>query len=885
MEIITTHVGVDFDALASMVAVQKLYPKAKICFPGPVGREVKDFLLLYEGLIQDIKIEEVDLDKITLLILVDTRWINRIGSFYELVKKRRVKIHIYDHHPSHPEDIEGDWGICKEVGATVSILTSLIKKRGGSITPVEASLFMLGIYEDTGSLSFPSTTSFDIEAVKFLLSQGANLEFVSSFLNRELTDKQIFLLNDFLRKAKTWTINGVELVVIITEIDEFIGGLSLPLHRFIDLKDLEAVFALVKSGERIYLIARSRTPSINVGKILSFFGGWGHSFAASAIIKGENLIEVEKRLYEVLKKVIKPFLSVEKIMNSAIKIVSSEISLKEAKRIMEINKLDFLPVIDKDKVEGVISLNRVNSLLEHFPGEVSIKNYLSRKFAILDSSISLKKAQKMMLEKQSKEGVVFKGDTPVGIISGNVLLSAFHRQKNDPEKRERLDLGPLLKKVVPLKIQELLKQAGRVAEELGYKAFLVGGFVRDILLGIENLDIDLVIEGDGLLFSNQFAKRVGGELKKYRNFGTATLILSDGFKLDIATSREEFYPQPASLPRVRAAPLQRDLFRRDFTVNALAMDLSPSNFGLLIDFFEGERDLREKRVKVLHSRSFIEDPTRIFRAIRFEQRYNFTIEKETQRLIKEALREGVFQKLSRERIREELIQILKEDKPEKSIRRMQEFGILEAIYPGIKLTSQEEKLLDSLIDVFAWFEVLFEKKVKKWLICLLVLLENLSEEETRNFCERYKFTREERDSIIITKIETERIIRELKTLKKLLPSFIYEILSPLSRETLLFIMAKTKEKMVKKRIFFYLTQLRDLKIEVDGNDLKKMGYKPSPLFKEILEKVRKAKLDGLVKTKKEEIDYIKKNFILEKKDANPGSNIYSRNFTLFHNHS
>jgi len=806
MQVITTHAGTDFDALASMVAAQKLYPEARICFPGSVSREVRQFMLLYGGLVRNTKIEEIDLNKVTRLILVDTRWINRIGIFSKLVNKKKVEIHLYDHHPSYPGDIEGDWGICKKVGATVSILISLIRERGDFITPPEASLFMLGIYEDTGSLIFSSTTPFDFKIASFLLSRGANLEFISGFLNRKLTDKQISLFNDFLKKAKIWIINGVEVVVIVTEIDKFIGGLSLPLRKFIDLKNLEVVFALIKAKEKIYLIARSRTPSINVSGILSFFGGGGHSFAASAIIKGnKSLIDVEKQLHKILNKNTKPLFTVGKVMRG--------IPLKEIKKIMRTNKV------------------------------------------ALNSSISLKRAQEIMLEKHSKKAVIFKENKPVGVISGDNLLSAFHQQKKNSENLEQL-----LEKAIPRKVQKLLRQAGKIAEELGYRAFIVGGIVRDILLGIENLDIDLVIEGDGILFSAQFAKKVGGELRKYKEFGTATITFPDGFKLDIATSREEFYSEPASLPQVKPAPLQKDLFRRDFTVNSLAIDLSPSNFGFLTDFFEGEKDLREKKVRVLHSRSFIEDPTRIFRAIRFEQRYGFIIEEKTQKLIEEALRGEIFQKLSKERIREELIQILEEDRPEKSIRRMQEFGILKAIYPELELTSREEKILDNLIDVFAWFEVLFEEKVKRWLIRLLVILENLNEGETRDFCEKYKFTREEKESIITTRIEAKRIIKKLKTPQDLLPSFIYEILSSLSQETLLFTTAKAEEKIVKKRIFFYFTRLKKLKIEIDGNDLKKMGYKPSPLFKKILEEVKKAKLNGQIKTKEEEINYVRKRF-------------------------
>jgi len=331
MQIITTHTGTDFDALASMVAARKLYPEAEISLPGSVAKEVKQFICLYGDLLRDIPPAEIDLDEVKQLILVDTRWINRIGIFKELVFREGVKIHIYDHHPAHPGDIEGEGGICQEIGATTSILISFIRKKKIPITPVEATLFILGIYEDTGSLSFASTTPMDLEAAGYLLSQGASLELISSFLNRGLTEKQTLLLNDFLKKAQTKLINGVEIVLIVTEIDEFIGGLSLPLHKFIDLKNLEVVFALIKSKERVYLMARSRT-------------GGGHNFAASALIKEGNFEEIEQKLYQVLKDKIKPRVTIGKIMSS-VKVATPQTLVREAQVLLKKQRTTFLPVV------------------------------------------------------------------------------------------------------------------------------------------------------------------------------------------------------------------------------------------------------------------------------------------------------------------------------------------------------------------------------------------------------------------------------------------------------------------------------------------------------------------------------------------------------------
>ncbi|MEA1963852.1 MAG: CBS domain-containing protein, partial [Candidatus Aerophobetes bacterium] len=644
--------------------------------------------------------------------------------------------------------------------------------------------------------------------------------------------------------------------------DEFIGGFSLPLHKFIDLKNLEVVFALIKSKERIYLIARSRTSSVNVGQILSFFGGGGHNFAASALIKEADSKEIEEKLYRVLEKEVKPHLTVGEVISPPEKTISPYASVREAEDILEKYDLETLPVIDKGKVVGVISRERIERLISHNTENTPLKNYISQKVATIPSFFSIKKAQEVMIEQEVKDLVVFNGeDRFAGVLSGPDLLNAFHFQKKDLREYEEEDnLEKLLKEMAPPKIQDLLRRAGRIAQELGYRAFIVGGFVRDLLLRIENLDIDLVIEGDGISFAKAFAQEMRGEVKYHKDFGTATIILPDGFKLDIATSRREFYPAPAALPVVESAPLREDLLRRDFTVNAMAINLTPSSFGQLIDFFKGREALRQKRVRVLHSESFIQDPTRIFRAVRFEQRYRFVLEEKTQKLIKDALKKGVLDELSRERVRDEFIQILEEDRPDRVIQRMQELGILISIHPKMELTKEIEEDINSVIDIFAWFETLSGERVKRWLIRLLLLLEDLGRDEVEEFCQEYRFSREEEDSIIKGRLEAEKIIEKLKSSEAAAPSSIYYLLQPLPREVLLFAMAKAKKKIVKKRIFLFLSRLEGVKTKVDGDDLKRIGYKPSPEFKEILEEVKKVKLDGLLTTKKEEIDYIKSKF-------------------------
>jgi len=856
MQIITAHTGCDFDALSSMVAAGKLYPEAKLCFSGVLSREVRDFMRLYGWMVPVVKVSRKDLDKVKRLILVDTRWINRIGIFKDLIGKKGVEIHIYDHHPPHPGDIQGDAGVCREVGATTSILVDLIKKRGIPVTPFEATLLCLGIYEDTGSLSFSSTTSLDLQSAAFLLERGANLELISSFLNRGLSEKQNLLLKSFLENSKIKMINGVEIFIIGVEIEDFVGGISLPLRKFIDLKNPDVTFAIVRSKEKVYLMARSRNPSINVGEILSFFKGGGHNLAASAIIKNKDIEEVEKELYRVLEKNIHPGITVGQIMRSPVSTVSPDTPVGEVEKIMQEDDLEILPVQEKQEIIGVISREKVKNVISHSSINSPVKSYYSRKFISISPFISLKKAQQTMMEEDVSYLFVFQGEKFMGVLTGLDLFKAFHKDSRDFSSE---NLKDKLKEKVPPGIVDILLRAGKLAYSMGWSVFIVGGFVRDLLLGNENFDIDLVIEGDGILYAEKLSEELGANLTIHRDFGTATLNLSENFKLDIATSRREFYPRPASLPHVKPAPLKEDLFRRDFTVNAMAISINPPDFGRLIDFFGGRRDLRERKVRVLHVRSFIDDPTRIFRAIRFEQRYNFCIEKVTERLIKLALREGVFQLLSGKRIKEELKQILEEDRPERNVYRMQKLGILKVIQPGIYLNSSREMIFDKLIDTIARYEILTGEKSKRWLIRLSVLLKDLTKEEIENFCSKYSFTREERETILASSKKADEIVERL-TVPEMKPSSIYYLLRSYPPEALILAMAIAKDDIVEKRIVLYLSHLQKIELEITGDDLKKMGYKPSPEFSRILEETKKAKLDGLVKTVEEEVEFIRKNF-------------------------
>ncbi len=246
---------------------------------------------------------------------------------------------------------------------------------------------------------------------------------------------------------------------------------------------------------------------------------------------------------------------------------------------------------------------------------------------------------------------------------------------------------------LPFRVLRLLRDAGICAEQMDFHAYAVGGLVRDLFLGLENTDIDVVIEGDGLEFATRFSVDHGIRLITYEKFGTAHLFFPHGMEVDVATARTETYERPAALPVVMPGSIRDDMFRRDFSVNTLAVGLNPDRFGELLDLFQGRDDIRKKLVRVLHERSFVDDPTRIFRAVRFEKRLDFRIEDGTEERIKDAVREGLVEKLSGYRIASELRYVLEESNPMLHAVRLDELGVLSAVAGKREKNKEVTKLL------------------------------------------------------------------------------------------------------------------------------------------------------------------------------------------------
>jgi tRNA nucleotidyltransferase (CCA-adding enzyme) len=878
MEVITTHINADFDALACMLAAKKLYPEAILVFPGSQEGSLRDFFVRSTIYVFEAKrMKNVDLDRITRLVLVDTRQISRIGKFSQIIEKPGLDIHVYDHHPPSSEDIKGSVEVVNEVGAAITLLLRILRDRGMEITPDEATVMMLGIYEDTGSLTFSSTTEDDFHAAAYLLSRGASINVISDMVTKELTAEQVFLLNDLIQSATNYNIHGIDVVIAMASADRYVGDIAILVHKLKDMENLDVLFALVRMEDRVHIIGRSRIEEVNVADVLLEFGGGGHATAASATVKDLTLIQCGEKLVRVLQEAVKPRKFAKDLMTFPVKTIAAERRLSEAGELLTRYNINVLPVTRGDKVAGLISRQIIEKATFHGLGDRQVSEYMSTEFSVADMATPLSNIQRLIVGNNQRFLPVMEGGKLVGAITRTDVLRAIGEDlasRSDPPSplevhklyAKKKMITKLLEERLPPKVQSILREFGRVGDELNCSVYAVGGFVRDLLLRNHNLDVDIVVEGDGIQFAEYFAKRHPCKIRVNRRFGTAVLRLADNLKVDIATARLEYYDSPAALPTVETSSIKRDLYRRDFTINTLAIELNAEHFGELVDFFGAQRDIKEKVIRVLHNLSFVEDPTRVFRAIRFEQRFGFQLGKQTQNLVKNAVEVGFLDRLSGRRIFAELVLILNEEDPIPILRRMKDLDLLKSIHIGIHWGKETEKLLESIKNVISWYDLLFLKgECERWQIYFYGLMDSLAEGEALDVCQRLSLSEKNRKRLISGRRGAEETLREinrrLDSKGKVRRSEIYELLEPLSTEVKLFMMAKTAKKGTKKWISVFFTTLRGQKPLLKGRDLVRLGVRPGPIMKEILADLLKARLDQRIKTRDDEVDYVKRTYI------------------------
>ena len=877
MEVIISHQSADFDSLAAMVAAKKIYKDALLVFTGAVERNVRKFISIYGELIEITPLKKIRIEEITKLIIVDTRMKRRIGSFANVLKKRDLEIHIYDHHPSTADDIIGDLNIIEEVGATTTIILKKLKEMNLEISPIEATLFALGIYEDTGSLTFSTTTIDDINSISYLFDKGIKLKVVANFMNIGLSLAQKKLFNQLLLSSKEISCKGIRIDMAKAEAKNYTEGLALLTHRLIEIENSDVFFTTVKMAERIYIVGRSRTNSVDVDEILKELGGGGHFQAASAVVKDLSLDELEKKLIKILERKVRVGISAKDIMSSPVKTVNTLTSIEETKKILLRYGHNGIPVVEEEKLKGIITMQEVNIAKQHGFGKELVSKYMSNQIINVKLDTSLTEIQELMINYDiGRILVVNQENKLVGIVTRTDLIRNLYGEGHIPKrsfstyietssKMARKKQIELIKKIFPKRVQNILNKIGGIGDKLNFPVFMVGGVVRDLFLGIENYDIDVVVEGDGIKYARGLSKDLKGRTKSHEKFRTAVVILADGFKIDVATARREFYEYPAAFPKVELSSIKKDLYRRDFTINAMAIQLNKKYFGKLIDFFGGQKDLRIGIIRVLYNLSFVEDPARIIRAIRFEQRYNFKMDSATEDFLKKAIDDKLLSRLRKKRIAEELILILKEGNPLKSLERLEELGALKYILPEVELDKDTVERFNKVKDNYNfWKSNISDEKIELWVIYFCCLIKNLEQSQTQRISKKLIFKQKSLDKMNYCYSNLDQIIKIISQKNKILPSTIYLELKGLPNEVLFFAMSESNTDIARERIYNYFEKYKKENLFISGKELKELQVEPGPIYSQILNKLLCAQLDGKVKNKRDEIRFVKN--ILEERN-------------------
>ncbi|MCG8689471.1 MAG: CBS domain-containing protein [Desulfobacterales bacterium] len=867
--VITSHVNADFDAIGAMLAAQKLYPEAVIIFPGSQEKSLRDFFIhSMSYLFNMADPASIDFSQTKRLVIVDTRQKNRLTGIESLLKKQDLIIDIFDHHPPMPGEIKGSCDVSKPYGATTTIMCEILQEKGIRLSGEEATVMALGIYEDTGNFTYTSTTEADFVQAGFLLSCGASLSTISSLVVREMKTEQVTWLNELINEMAPHRINGIQIHMSVISSTSYIPDLASIVQKIVRMEDLDIYFALILMGAKVHIIARNRLPELDVGKILSELGGGGHSYAASAKVENQTLPQVEMRLVELIKHQLKQIRVAKKLMSSPAITIDARRPCKEAGTLMTRYNINTLLAVNGNtqEYEGFITRQVVEKLLYHKLGDQPVFEYMDSEVHWVSLDADLAEIELKIIEDKQRVLPVMDDGRVSGVITRTDLLDYLVEHNREVSRTEKQiithpnaktkHVKNLLNQRLDDRLNSLLRDIGNAGDQLGLEIYVVGGFVRDLMLDRPIEDVDVVVEGDGIAFAKFFAKAHGCRVHPHHKFNTAVIVFPDEFKVDVASARLEYYTMPAALPIVENSSIKLDMARRDFTINTLAISLNQETWGTLIDYFGAGRDLKDKTIRIIHNLSFVEDPTRIFRAIKFSNRFGFKIGKVTSNLIKNALKIGTFKHLSGLRVLSELKQIFSEDNPIPAVETIASYGVDKVIHKELSITPKTYELFDSVNKALTWHDLLYvDEPYPRWAVYLMALLHRHPFRVCSEILDRLMVPFKERKLLLDRRYKAENRLSSIENNFPVSRQEMYWGLVNFKTEFILYMMALTKNEEVQKAISKFYTHHRHIKPIIRGKDLLAIGISPGPVYTQILNLILNEKLYKKLTTKQQEIAF------------------------------
>ena len=871
MHVIVTHDNADFDAIASLLGAAILYPGARAVLPHRINRNVRDFLHLYWDELPFCWPQDVPKARIARLTLVDSQHLPSVKGV-----DAATQLQVIDHHAPAPDLPAGVTVTLQELGAATTLMVEQLRSQHIPLTGNQATLMLLGIYEDTGSLTYANTTARDLYAAAWLLEQGASLDVARQFLNYPLTEEQQALYRQLADAMETHYIEGHTVMLAGARAAGYVEEISTLAHKLRDLFDPDALFVMIAMEDHIQLVARSTTNAIDVGAITARLGGGGHARAAAALIRHTDLPRLRDQVLELLRQLVRPSATVAQIMSYGVHTLAPTDSVARAAEMMARYGHEGFPVVDHDRIVGILTRREIDKALHHKLGGTPIHRVMRKGEFYVSPQDSVETLQALMTREGLGQVPVVENGKIIGIVTRTDLIKLWGET---PRPSRADEIARLLSAALPPALLELLRAAGRMAAEQGDALFIVGGFVRDLLhqprpgATASTQDIDLVVEGDAIRLARRLAERYGGQVRSHQRFGTAKWLIGNGRKpasanekkadassgpadqaltglppsLDFVTARTEFYAHPSALPQVERSSIKQDLHRRDFTINTLAIDLTPQHFGELLDFYGGESDLRQGLIRVLHSLSFVEDPTRMLRAARLEQRLGFRIEARTAELLVGAL--DLLDRVSGERIYHELRLIFEEAEPERALRRLDELGVLRQLHPALQVDDwvvQRMLMLRNALHDTPWAgtrpgEIHY----------LGLLMAHLSEADQQALATRLRLRAAHVAVLEQVRSLLSTCLPQLSQPQR--PSRIYQLLADYSSDSLLIAWLVSEDETGRAQLAQFQRELRGVAPIINGHYLRRhLRLPPGPLYRQVLDELRAARLDGQVVTLEDE---------------------------------
>ncbi len=917
--LVTCHRNADFDALCSLFSMSFFYPDAQIVYPGSQEKIVQAFVHeVIDPLFNYVNPKDIDFEGIERLVVVDTSHTSRLTHIQPLLDRagfkhdveeeqenQELEVIIYDHHPQ--TNIKASGGRIEIVGSTCTLICEELQRNSRNIHDEALCLLGLGLYSDTGAFTYNSVTTREAQALSWLLTQGFEPDFVTAYVNKQINKEQLFALNDLVESAQFYDVAGIKFILASSKFEECLYDIASLTPLFLEIYPCDVLFMVAAMDGKVQVVARSKDYSVDVGQIMALLGGGGHAYAAAATVKDKSMHEVLTFIESQITLFSHKDKTVRRLMSAPVMGVDENDCIEHAADLMTRYGFKAVPIWNEQtkRCAGILDYQTSAKAVKHGLGKYSVTQFMNRNIRCATLETDLQTLLDIIIEdKQRLVPIVdctplneeeeiaeetLRDLSVIGVVTRTDLVTLFLDEQNTSatkKKAHRLakrNVQRILRLRTPKECVKALEIVGQLADEMGVSVYVVGGFVRDLIMDREkwrwpNMDIDLVVEGDGIVFAHYLAELLGGRVREHKEFMTAIVLFPSSrlldkndfqfdheeqeLRIDVATARLEYYQSPAVLPTVELSSIRMDLTRRDFTINAMAIKLNTSSFGELEDYFDGQGDIKQKTIRILHALSFVDDPTRALRAIRFEQRYDFKISMQCERLIRNAVALQLIQKLDGKRILAELEIILQEESVLECILRMQDFNLLEEIHSSLSLShANDVDFVTEAYRVLDWYDMLYlTEKIDNLLFFLLVMSKGVSTGEFKGLLERLCLSSVQVEKYLFIRSQLIGVQPKVEAWfeKKRPMSSLHLLLKNVAMEAILYMVVRLEKEHgeeLKRQLSYYIYQVRHEKIDITGNDILRLGVEQGAKVGEILQKVLLAKIDGIIAGYDEEIVY------------------------------